>query len=651
MSEREELEALRRMAELEAKAGGSSLPKSSSRSQASQYAGQDVGQMGSFMRGLGGAKTAFDRAAMGLKGLVTDLTPEDRALLAGGRAFQDEGGLAATVGSIGADVGMSLAPGAAVTKLTAAKPLLTRTLSQLGLGTGYGALTSPEDRTAGAVGGGLGTAAGMGVNRLAGGLIKPLVSKDAQALMAQGIQPTPGQAIGGAVNTAEQKLKSLPLIGDVIRSGRDRAVNEFNEKAIQTAVPGATGFGDEALIAARQTLGDKYDEILDKIPKMNLEKGPILQTARSAANDGSLGLNDASKKYINQYVANTMLGRGSAIDGQAAKKIESDLLKVIQNKRSSQLAEDRNIAEALSKVHGTWRDSLASMAESAVPGSGKELLENNRNYRAFIALDRAGAYRGNQNLAANEVAGRFTPNSLRRSIEVSDTSQFNNASRGLDLRTPRANPAPAAQADAGATAGRAPGYGPIIPEFQELASGQARIPMDASRLGYNGYQVAPGVRQQAVTDVLRGRAGDSASRGAAQAQAPAASMQAPRVSGEAAFDRLNRLTRQGERVLGDSVPDSGTATRLMYGAGALGAGAATGADLGTTAALGALSVPMYSRMGSQFLMKGATPAYESAVKALTLRGVPTQAIDEALRKYGPEGVISLARSAGVNSQQ
>jgi hypothetical protein len=89
----------------------------------------------------------------------------------------------------------------------------------------------------------------------------------------------------------------------------------------------------------------------------------------------------------------------------------------------------------------------------------------------------------------------------------------------------------------------------------------------------------------------------------------------------------------------------------MYGAGALGAGAATGADLGTAAALGAVTVPMYSRMGSQFMMQGLTPAYESAVKALTLRGVPAQAIDEALRKYGPQGVISLARSAGVNSQQ
>ena len=554
MDEREELEALRRMAELEAKAGGSSLPKSSSKSQADRYAGEDIGKMGAVMRGLGGAKTAWDRAALGLKGLVTDLTPEDRALLAGGRAFQDEGGMAATVGSIGADVGMSLAPGALVTKATAAAPLLARTMSQIGLGAGYGALTSPEDRTAGAVGGGVGTAAGMGINRLAGGLIKPLVSKDAQALMAQGIQPTPGQAIGGAVNTAEQKLKSLPIIGDVIRSGRDRAVNEFNEKAIQTAVPGATGFGDEALTAARKTLGDQYEDVLGKLPNITMDKGAIVTAATQAAGDASLGLNNASKKYIQDYVGKNLIGRSQDISGETAKRVESDLLTLIRNKRSSSDGEQRAVGEALSKVHDAWRTSLAQTAEAVQPGAGKALSDANASWRAFSALDRAGGYRGAQNAAANETTGRFTPNSLRRSIEASDVSQNNN-----------------------------------------------------------------------VTRALRG--------------------------GDAPFQRLNTLTRQGERVLGDSVPDSGTATRLMYGAGALGAGAATGADLGTTAALGALTVPAYSRMGSQFLMKGATPAYEAAIKALTLRGVPTQAIDEALRKYGPEGVISLARSAGVNSQQ
>lgn len=554
MSDREELEALRRLAELEAKAGGSALPKSSSKTLASEYAGEDIGNAGVLKRTLGGAKTSWDRAAMGLKGLFTELTPEDKALLAQGRAFQEEGGAPATIGSIGADVAMSAAPGGLVTKATAAAPVLARTLAQIGLGAGYGALTSPEDRTTGAVGGGVGTAAGMGVNRLIGGAIKPFVTKDAQALMAQGIQPTPGQAMGGVANTAEQKLKSLPLIGDVIRGARSRSVNEFNEKAIQNAVPGVKGFGDEALTSAREALGRQYDDVLNKLPQITVDKQAIQQSATQAVGDPALALSNDSKKFVMDYVRKNLLNRTANLDGQTAKSIESDFAKAVARKAASGDAEDRAIAEAMRTIQQQWRQSLTQSAEAVSPGAGTALREADAAWRAFIPVDRAGAYRGNQNVAANDVAGRFTPNALRRSIEVSDQSQFNNATRAL--------------------------------------------------------------------------------RG-----------------GNSPFERLNSMTRQAESVLGDSVPDSGTATRMMWGAGALGAGSAVGADLGTAAALGAVTVPMYSRMGSQFLTQGVEPAYKSAVQALTLRGVPTQTIDEALRKYGPQGVISLARGIGVNAAQ
>lgn len=549
MTEQEEFEFRLR---LEKERGGKP-PVSDSKAKADQYAGQDVSEMGSVMRGLGGAKTAWDRAALGLKGVFTDLTPEDKALLQQGRAFEKEGGTAATVGSIGADVGMSLAPAARVTQAVSKAPLLARTLTELGFGAGYGALTSPEDRTGGAVGGATGTALGMGANRLIGGAIKPFVSQEAQELAKQGIQPTIGQSIGGAVNTAEQKLKSLPLIGDVIRNARGRAVNEFNEKAIQTAVPGSKGFGDEALTTAREALGKQYDTVLNALPKIQVDKPAIVQALRTAVDDPALALSNDSKKFVTDYVKNNLINRTGQIDGQIAKKIESDMAKAVARKATGD-AEDRAIADALRNVQQQWRQSLTQSAEAVNPGSGTALREADASWRAFIPVDRAGAYRGNQNIASNEISGKFTPNSLRRSIEASDQSQFNNATRAM-----------------------------------------------------NG--------------------------------------------GNTPFDKLNTLTRQGEKVLGDSVPDSGTATRLMWGVGALGAGSAAGVDPASMGVGAALTLPMYSRAGSKFLTEGIEPLYQAAVKQLTLRGVPTQAIDEALRKYGPQGVISLARSAGVNSQQ
>lgn len=95
MDPRQELDELRRLEDLERRLASQDLGevrKQRQAAQASTYAGQDVNQMGSVMRGLGGAKAAWDRAALGLKGMFTDLTPADKALLEQGKAFTQQGG-------------------------------------------------------------------------------------------------------------------------------------------------------------------------------------------------------------------------------------------------------------------------------------------------------------------------------------------------------------------------------------------------------------------------------------------------------------------------------------------------------------------------------------------------------------------------------
>lgn len=524
---------------------GQAAPQPETSDAAAAYAGKDVAKMGALERGMGGFKTSWDRAAMGLKGLFTDLTPEDKALLEGGREFDKKSGAAGTVGNIAFDAAASAPLGGGAALATKGSGLLAKTLAQVGAGSAYGALTDPENRAVGAVAGGLGTAGGMAVNRVAGGVIKPLASKAAQELADRGITPTIGQAIGGAVNTTEQKLKSLPLVGDVIRKSRDRAVNEFNEKAIQTAAPGVTGFGDDALTAARKQIGGQYESILSSVPSINVNKDAVLKSVNDIITDPKLMLNSTDQKLVRNLVRKTVIDRTPDIDGKMAKEIESALKEAASN------ADSDGAKKAIKRFTDSWRESLIQSVEAASEGSGKSLREADQAWRAFIPLDRAGSYRGNQNIAANEVPGRFTPNSLRRSLEASDQTQFNNATRSM--------------------------------------------------------------------------------RG-----------------GNTPFDKLNQLTRQGEQVLGDSVPDSGTAGRLLWGAGAIGAGQAAGVDPMTMGAGAALTLPLYSKAGSKFMLQGLEPAYKSALQQLSLRGVPTQAIDEVLRKYGPQGVIALATGAAVN---
>ena len=162
-------------------AAGAASSEALNRALASSYAGQDVGQMGTLMRGLGGAKVALDRAALGLKGLVTDLSPEDKALLEQGKAFVNQGGTAANVGNIAGDValGAPTALGAQIAIAKGAAKVLPRALAMIasnpvgsaaiGGGATAAALT-PENRGEAAALGGAGGALGEVGGRVASGL-------------------------------------------------------------------------------------------------------------------------------------------------------------------------------------------------------------------------------------------------------------------------------------------------------------------------------------------------------------------------------------------------------------------------------------------------------------------------------------------------
>lgn len=546
MSDREELEALRRLAELEAKAGGSALPKSSSKTLASEYAGEDIGGASVLKRTLGGAKSAWDRAALGLKGVFTDLTPEDKALLAQGRAFQDEGGAPATIGAIGADVAMSAAPGGLVTKAVSKAPLLARTLAEIGYGAGYGALTSPESRTEGAVGGGVGSALGMGVNRVVGGAIKPFIQPEAQAMMKEGIQPTIGQAIGGGVNTAEQKLRSLPLAGNLIRKARERATGEFNTAVGNRAlgeIGESVGAGVKPGSGLTEEVATKIGNVFDRMePNARFVSDPVFSQEVAAIRTQ---LSQTAPEKLTQFdniVQNQIAAklRNGAMNGEQWAGTRSMLGRISRDNRlGNASADQRALADAVGDLQEAVNSNVVKSSAASVQD---DLANASSAWRQYKQMEKAAGMKGAMN---NENV--FTP------------SQYLSAVRG------------------------------------GLTSGQR-----AQGKGTN-----------------------------------------------------TEFAQQAQKVLGDTVPDSGTAGRLgmmdLLVGGATG-GAAYADPTGTLGAAAVLAAP-YTKTGSKFLMQGVEPAYKAAVQALTLRGVPTQAVDEALRKYGPQGVISLARSIGVNTAQ
>ena len=317
MDPRQELEQLRRLEDLERRLASQDLGEVRKQKQASQanvYAGQDVGQMGTVMRGLGGAKAAWDRAALGLKDMFTDLTPEDKTLLDQGKAFTEQGGTAATVGNIGADALMMAAPAlrgqqaimAGAKMLPRAAQFIGGRLPSAALASGAtSAALTPEDRTGafygGAAGGAAGEVAGRVLTRALGGVVSDKVTPAARDLMNQGADVPMWKAVddttrsGRVLRNAAERAKVLPVAGDLIRSQERSALESWNRILVKEATPPMP-----VLDEAGSVLRFEYDKPVTAV--------------------GSEGLRELSKRFNDAYGA--LYGtRGVPVDQTFASQI------------------------------------------------------------------------------------------------------------------------------------------------------------------------------------------------------------------------------------------------------------------------------------------------------------------------------------------
>lgn len=220
---------------------------------------QDVAQMregGALRRGLRGAGASLQNAALGIKDVFTDLSPEEQRTAAANRQFLEED-TAGKVGGFAADVASFALPGGVVakglTKGLTMLPRAARAATALGanaaVDAGLSAAYSTEDKGEGALSGALGSVGGQllgrALARTAGGVVRP--SAQAQKLMAEGVQPTIGQGadqgsmFGRRVAKLEEAAQSLPVMGDVITNARGRAQRELVQAAANRAVPPGGG--------------------------------------------------------------------------------------------------------------------------------------------------------------------------------------------------------------------------------------------------------------------------------------------------------------------------------------------------------------------------------------------------------------------------
>lgn len=319
----------------------------------------------------------------------------------------------------------------ATAPLAATLPAGSGLAAQTGLaalaGGGFGALTPVENpgdsfwrQKAGQVG--LGAASGAITAPLAAGvarMISPRTRPEVKTLMGEGVTPTSGQILGGGWRSAEEKLKSVPILGSSIRNAEGRAVDQFNTGAVNRAlfpigktVPKSM-VGHDAVEFARNALSQSYDDVLTKVGQI----APDQQVAQqiTAAGNSLQSIPGGRAQQFADIVRDQLAGRlqSGRMDGHAFKAAEQNIGNLSAQYMRSSDADQQLLGRALADV----QQSLRQWVERAAPPEvGQQLQRVNQAYAAYKRVERAAASTGTED-------GIFSPAMLHSAVKALDRSK------------------------------------------------------------------------------------------------------------------------------------------------------------------------------------------------------------------------------------
>lgn len=307
----------------------------------------------------------------------------------------------------------------------------------------YGATSSPvtegdfatEKAKQVGLGAAMGPAAeviGTGVSRL----VQPQTREAVTKLLSEGITPTPGQILGGRWQTTEDKLTSVPILGDAIASARGKGLDELNTAAYKRVLDPIGGtvpktVGRDAIADVRQQVSDAYDKLLPKVQfKADPQFGADLKTLQGMATNMPPEQAGRFEKILRDQVIGKMTPQGS-MDGQTLKGIEGDLGTLAAGLSKDPTFDNRTLGAAITEVQAAIRSNL----ERANPEYADALKAANTSWANFKRVQNAAGKVG-----ADE--GKFTPSQLQNAVRTLDRSKDKRAfSEGDALMQDLSDPA------------------------------------------------------------------------------------------------------------------------------------------------------------------------------------------------------------------
>jgi hypothetical protein len=388
------------------------------------YMDQQVAGMSTAQRLAAGAGKAVEDTGRGLGQIVGLVTPEDvaRARTQDAALMRTGAGVTGNVlGYVGEAIPAGLAAGGATAGAAAGlgARLLTGGLS--GGAQGYAApYASPGEHVANTlVGAGLGAAL-PGAGAAAGNVMKGLASADARALIEGGVRLTPGQLLGGAAKTVEDKLTSVPVVGGAIRRAQQRALDDFNRASVQKALEPigeklskTAAAGYEAIQDGREAISKAYDRVLGQMSG-RVDSQLTNGIARTLGNHINTLPDNLARKLMQTTDEDVLqkLGKGQLVDGKAVKEIISSLGNEIRAASASQDPAYRQLGKAYQAVQN---DVKAMLKRNNSKALGEQLADADAAHARMLRVENAAARVGAQE-------GKFTPAQLRSATRAEDAS-------------------------------------------------------------------------------------------------------------------------------------------------------------------------------------------------------------------------------------
>lgn len=279
-----------------------------------------------------------------------------------------------------------------------------------------------------AIGGALGGALPAVASAL-GRVISPAASRDpnVRLLLDEGVKPTIGQTLGGRWNALEEKLTSLPIVGDAISSARGRALDQFNSAAINraTAPVGAKvqGTGQTAVKDAGDAISAAYDAAKNAMGNFQIDRQAVseLQNLRALAQQ----LPQKEQAAFNE--AWNLLGHELSPNGslvaEGFKRLDSKLGKEAARFGGSNDAYQQKAGEAIAELQRIVTDA----AKRANPNAAKMFDAADAAWANLVRVE--GAAKAGMNNS-----GVFTPAQLNMAVRQADSSVRDRATaRGVAL--------------------------------------------------------------------------------------------------------------------------------------------------------------------------------------------------------------------------